>query len=56
MSICFRDMTFCNEVNCKEFTNCRRALTEKVKEDANRWMKNAPISMFLGRPNCYKEK
>ena len=54
--ICFRDKTFCPYYEeCVKGENCPDALTEKVKEDAERWMKNAPIMQFAGKPECFKE-
>ena len=54
--MCYRDMTFCTEQTCKNFGPCPRSLTDKVKADAEKWMKNAPISMFGERPSCYETK
>jgi len=33
--------------------NCDRALTEDVKRDAEKWMKDAPIAMYSEKPDCY---
>lgn len=52
----YRDMTFCNyHLICKDGKKCERALTEKVREDAEKWMKNAPISIFADKPECWEE-
>ena len=55
--ICYRDMTFCEEKKCSEFKNCHRALTNKVQKEAEKWWgsKDAPICVFLGKPDCFKE-
>ena len=52
--ICYRDMTFCTfHLICKNGYTCERALTEKVKSDAEKWMKPAPICVYSEFPECY---
>ena len=52
--ICYRDMTFCPYYkDCNAQKICERPLTEKVKADAEKWMKNAPIAYFTDRPECW---
>ena len=53
--ICYGDMTFCTFwKECKDGKECNRALTEKVEQDAEKWMKNAPICTFVEKPECFK--
>lgn len=54
--ICYRDTTWCEYYKeCSQGEKCSRALTQKVKEDAEKWMKNAPICVFAEKPECFKE-
>ena len=53
--ICYKDKTFCPFNDCTQFYKCPDALTKKVKEDAERWMKNAPIAHYTNKPDCYLE-
>ena len=54
--ICYRDKTFCPyHEECIKGKKCLDALTEKVKEAAERWMKDAPIAQFASKPECFKE-
>lgn len=54
--MCYRDMTFCafNE-ECKDGPTCPRALTKKVRDDAEKWWggPGAPIAMFMNYPGCF---
>ena len=55
--MCYQDMTFCPFFkNCKNGDNCMRALTEQVKQDAQKWWGdgNPPISIFVEKPKCFK--
>ena len=57
---CFRDSTFCKFYkDCKDGKECRRALTEEIKEAADRWWGKgggqAPICSFSEKPECHKE-
>jgi len=55
--MCYRDMTFCTfHEDCKLSKKCGRALTPRVKQDAEKWMKNALIAMFMDKPECWKHK
>ena len=60
--MCYRDMTFCTEETCKKFgdgeNDCGRSLTKKVKKAAAGWwgQGDAPIAMFIDKPDCYQEK
>jgi len=56
--LCYKDMTFCEQKTCLKFAECHRALTEKVKLDADEWWgrPGAPLSIFVGKPGCYKER
>lgn len=49
--ICYRDMTFCNEVDCEDFSTCGRGLTEEVREQAKQ--RGLPISQFTHTPYCF---
>lgn len=59
--LCFRDKTFCTYYkDCVDQFDCGRALTQQVKDDAERWgltlkMKNAPICMYTDKPECYNK-
>ena len=55
--MCYRDMTFCPFwEKCSEGPTCDRALTEKVKADAEKWWgkPGAPICVFTNDPKCFK--
>jgi len=56
--ICYRDKTFCKYRDCGKFGSCDRALTEFVKDSAEKWWgnKDAPIAVFIDKPECYEEK
>lgn len=52
--ICYKDMTFCTFYeDCEYGDKCLRALTDEVKADAERWMKDAPICCFVDKPDCH---
>ena len=54
--LCYRDMTFCNYwMLCKNGHTCNRALTDKIKQDAEKWWGEpaAPISVYSGYPDCF---
>lgn len=54
--ICFRDMTFCEYHNdCAKAHECPRALTDLVKEAADKWWgkPGAPIAVFVSQPDCH---
>jgi len=54
--LCYKDMTFCTFwKECKDNKKCGRALTDKIKEDAEKWMKNAPICAYVDKPDCFKK-
>ena len=50
--ICYRDRTFCKEDGCKKFSECPRALTEKIKKDAEEF--GLPIMQFASIPECFE--
>ncbi len=51
----YRDMTFCPfNKDCNSAHMCPRALTDEVKEKAQRF--NLPISMFGSKPGCWSLK
>jgi len=54
--MCYKDMTFCPyHEDCSTGEDCDRALTPKVIESAEKWMKNAPICQYADKPKCFKE-
>ena len=55
--ICYKDMTFCDLwEKCKFGNGCTRALTDEIKTAAEKWMKDAPIAVYSGEPDCFKSK
>jgi len=66
----YKDMTFCSfHKDCKQIVKdkkggeqkCDRALTEAVKEAAQKWWdpsgkNDAPICEFSEKPECWEEK
>jgi len=49
-------MTFCTFYGeCRKGKKCRRALTKKVKIDAEKWWgsKDAPIASYVNKPGCF---
>ena len=54
--MCYKDMTFCNEIDCFKFNTCPRAYNDEAKAGAFKWMgENAPVALWVDRPECYKE-
>lgn len=57
--ICYRDMTFCKyNDKCVHGDVCRRALTDTVKADAEKWWGQAggaPIAVYTEKPDCYRD-
>jgi hypothetical protein len=54
----YKDKTFCTFWQyCKLGEQCSVALTPKIQEDAEKWWgnKDAPISVYLDKPDCFKE-
>jgi hypothetical protein len=51
---CYKDRTFCPFDKCSKFNTCKTALTEGVQKDAERWMKDPPICVYVDKPDCYK--
>jgi hypothetical protein len=55
--ICYKDKTFCPFwEGCKIGSTCHRALTDKVKRDAEAWMEHAPISQYMNKPPCFERE
>lgn len=61
----YGDMTYCTFDDCANFgEKCNRSLTDKVKADAERWVRSwsddpdrgAPICVFTERPSCFEGK
>lgn len=55
--LCYRDMTFCNFYkDCKEGNTCNKALTDKVKLEAEQWWRSfspPPIATYIDKPDCF---
>ena len=51
--ICYKDKTFCAEINCVAFGTCHRALTD----DAQRRADDAglDVAVFDEAPDCFEE-
>jgi hypothetical protein len=52
--ICYKDMTFCPFLECGKSVNCARALTEKIKSDAEGF--GLLIAEFLEKPGCFEDR
>lgn len=54
--LCYRDMTFCADSDQCADTDCLRKLTDKVKQDAEKWWgkPGAPIALGSFRETCSK--
>jgi len=55
--ICYKDKTFCNLSNCKDWNGCHRAFTEEEKVKAQKWWGDGdtPVCFFADKPKCFKE-
>lgn len=53
--ICFKDKTFCDYNNCKNFIGCDRAFTSKEREGSIKWWGSdeAPVAFFYPEPACF---
>lgn len=54
--ICFADRTFCTANGCAKAKNCERALTDTIRENAERWWggPGAPIAtMPAEKMRCF---
>lgn len=53
--LCYRDMTFCNYLDCAN-KQCSRRLTDDVIKSASKWWgkDNPPICVFAEKPNCFE--
>lgn len=54
--MCYKDMTFCPyHDTCQSGPTCYRALTDKVREGAEKWWggDDYPIALFSSPPTCY---
>jgi len=48
-------MTFCSFYeDCLNKADCRRPLTQEVKQAAEEWMNDAPIAQFAEKPSCHE--
>lgn len=53
--ICYKDKTFCSFYDeCQDRANCFRALTDIIKENAQKI--GMPISQFVDKPDCFLDK
>ena len=54
--MCYRDMTYCDATECKNFHNCFRALTDSVRVHADEL--GLPICQFHDptQNECYQPK
>jgi hypothetical protein len=54
--LCYKDRTFCGAEECKSFTECGRALTERVRDGAKAC--GLHIAQFANPEtlDCYKPK
>jgi hypothetical protein len=54
--ICYKDMTFCPFYKeCKDGSECPRAVTIEIKNDAKKWLNVYPplICQYTDKPNCF---
>lgn len=51
--LCYRDMTYCDYVDCSDL-KCSRRLTDAVEKAAE--LLKLPISQFAEKPDCFKDK
>ena len=53
--MCYRDMTFCTESNCRDWETCPQAYTTEIEKNAKLWWgsEEPPIAVFMGQPECY---
>lgn len=54
----YKDKTFCPfYLECIHGETCKVALTPEVIEDATKWLEllDVPISVYLDKPECFKE-
>lgn len=58
--ITYKDKTWCTFSECKHSKDCKSFLTEKIKEDADKWWNitgpyiPAPIMKYTTKPKCYE--
>ena len=53
--LCYKDKTFCNYYeDCKSGKDCKRALTDEVKEKAE--IAKLLVCIFAEKPECYEDK
>ena len=52
--MCYKDRTFCTFfAKCSDADKCGRALTNKIRNDAQRF--NMPVSVYTNTPECFVE-
>ena len=52
--ICYKDMTFCEDKECKHFGPCKRSLTDEVKQKADDF--GLPVAVAMDKMDCFEEK
>ena len=52
----YLDKCFCTfYTECTKGDKCDRALTPQIRLNAEKWMKNAPINIFVNKPKCFED-
>lgn len=54
--ICYKGMTFCDATDCRHFETCHRALTEKVKEGAEKIGLEIAVFSDPKQNECYESR
>jgi len=57
--MCYKDKRWCSyHKNCSKGATCPDAFTDEVKARAIKWWgsKDAPVSLWTDKPNCFKGK
>lgn len=53
--MCYKDMTFCTfGLLCKDGYKCERVLNDNIIAEAKEWINEAPISVYVDFPPCFK--
>jgi len=61
--LCYKDMTFCREKECRNWEACARAMTKEREKAAGEWWEqggglpeDAPVCYFSNAPECFQTK
>ena len=60
--ITYKDKTWCTFSKCKNSKTCKSFLTDKDKQDADKWWRTyknytpTPIMKYTTKPDCYEEE